>query len=191
MVKSQFLYFWCIKRDIELAFYFIEKCVLWNKIRSARMHSDSVWNMSASLIRITRQVSRTVHWSVDILIWGCFKIIKGNADDSVQGGMKEKTARTVRQRLRSGKFPWHCWWFPIKSSCPDWKLKKSREAGGRGAHGQQENPKSESICWKRQYWRGFGNNGQELGTKNRAASLNKTDYKEITAQPPAPEACEG
>ncbi|RHV23969.1 hypothetical protein DXB70_13015 [Clostridium sp. OM05-5BH] len=43
-----------------------------------------------------------------LLIWGCFKIIKGNADDSVQGGMKEKTARTVLQRLRSGKSPWHC-----------------------------------------------------------------------------------
>lgn len=37
----------------------------------------------------------------------------------------------------------------------------------------------------------FGNNGQELGTKDRAASLNKTDYKEITVQPPVPEACEG
>ena len=32
----------------------------------------------------------------------------------------------------------------------------------------------------------FGNNGQELGTKDRAASLNKTDYKEITVQPPVP-----
>ena len=29
----------------------------------------------------------------------------------------------------------------------------------------------------------FGNNGQELGTKDRTASLNKTDYKEITVQP--------
>ena len=29
------------------------------------------------------------------------------------------------------------------------------------------------------------------GTKDRTASLNKTDYKEITVQPPVPEACEG
>ena len=91
MVKSQFLYLWCIKRDIELAF-FVDREMF--KKRFAR-------------------------------------ITTGNADDSMPGVVKEKTARTVRQ---------------IKSSCPDRKHKKSREAGGRGAHGQQENPKSESIC---------------------------------------------
>ncbi|RHO88736.1 hypothetical protein DW970_06990 [Clostridium sp. AM48-13] len=68
MVKSQFLYLWCIKRDIELAF-FVDREMF--KKRFAR-------------------------------------ITTGNADDSMPGVVKEKTARTVRQRLRSGKFPWHC-----------------------------------------------------------------------------------
>lgn len=36
----------------------------------------------------------------------------------------------------------------------------------------------------------FGKNGQDLGTKNRAVSSNKTGYKETAARPPAPAAYE-